>query len=126
MPEEINLSTKMALTRTRFAAERTLMSWIRTSFSMITFGFALLKFFQYLHSNNPAAPPSTGARHLGILLILLGIFCLIPGLIEHRKALNMLHATDGGSRWSYALVVAILVGLLGLYALSNTVAIHLF
>lgn len=126
MPEKMNLQVEMAATRTRFAAERTLMSWIRTAFSMITFGFTLLKFFQYLQSNNPNAPHVTGTRHLGIFLILLGIFCLIPGIIEHYKSLQMLHLTDGGPRWSYAFFMALLVGLIGIYALGNALAIKFF
>jgi putative membrane protein len=93
---------------------------------MITFGFTILKFFQYLQNTNPALTPSVGAKHLGIFLILLGLFCLIPGMIEHRKMLNMLHAVDKStSRWSYALVVAILVGIIGLYALANALAVRL-
>jgi uncharacterized membrane protein YidH (DUF202 family) len=117
--------TRFAIMRTRFSAERTLMSWIRTAFSMITFGFGILKFFQYLHSNNPDASSST--KYLGIFLILLGILCLFPGMIEHRKVLVMLHTVDETeSRWSYAFIVAILVGIIGFYALANALAIRLF
>lgn len=126
MTEKINLQTELAVMRTRFAADRTLMSWIRTAFSMITFGFTVLKFFQYLQSTNPNSPHSGGARNLGITLILLGIFCLIPGMLEHHKTLKMLHETDGGSRWSYAFILAILVGFVGLYTLANAFAIRFF
>ena len=121
----IDERTKFAMMRTRFSAERTLMSWIRTAFSMITFGFAILKFFQFLQDKNPHASSST--KQLGIFLILLGIFCLFPGMIEHRKVLKLLHAADKTeSRWSYAFVVAIFVGIIGLYALANALAIAIF
>lgn len=122
----LDKSTALALTRTRLAAERTLMSWIRTSFSMISFGFTILKFFQYLQSINPNPQHTSGSKDLGVFLILLGISCLIPGMIEHRRQLNILHALDrSSSRWSYAFIVAILVGIMGLYTLANALAIHL-
>ena len=123
---KLNEQTKLSLERTRFSAERTLMSWIRTSFSMITFGFTLLKFFQYLQGNSPNTLHSSGAKHLGIFLILLGIASLIPGMLEHHKTLKMLHTEDVQQpRWSYAFVVAIAVAVLGLYALANTLAFRL-
>lgn len=125
---KLNEQTKLSLERTRFSAERTLMSGIRTSFSMITFGFTLLKFFQYLQRDNPNTLHISGAKHLGISLILLGIASLIPGMIEHHKTLKMLHAEDTQqSRWSYAFVIAIAiaVAVLGLYALANTLDFRL-
>lgn len=122
----LDVSTEMSLTRTRFAAERTLMSWIRTSFSMIGFGFTIIKFFQFLKTSPEYATQASGTTHLGIFLILLGIFGLIPGMIEHRRTLNELSAVDGKPRWSYAYLFAILVGLLGLYALLHVVSIKLF
>jgi len=42
----LDLSTKLAVDRTRASYERTMMSWIRTATSMITFGFSVYKFFQ--------------------------------------------------------------------------------
>lgn len=123
----LDQSTLLALARTRLAAERTLMSWIRTAFSMITFGFTILKFFQYLQSTNPGTGHTSGTRSLGIFLILLGIFCLIPGMVEHRRQLCILHSIDSSSsRWSYVFIVAVLVGAIGLYALANALAIRLF
>ena len=44
--EELPLTTRLALERTRGAYERTLMAWVRTGTSLITFGFAVYKFFQ--------------------------------------------------------------------------------
>ncbi len=126
--QTLDNSTALAVTRTRLSAERTLMSWIRTSFSMISFGFTILKFFQYLKSmeTTTAMSQTSSTKTLGIFLILLGLFCLIPGMIEHRRELTVLHQIDGGSCWSYTFIVAILVGILGLYALANALAIRLF
>jgi len=123
---QLDLSTLLAVTRTRFAAERTLMSWIRTAFSMITFGFVLMKFFQFLRLQSTANAESTGATHLGIFLILLGILSLLPAMIEHRKALNELSKYDGKSRWSSAFVIGILVAVIGVYALSRTITVQFF
>lgn len=123
----LDKTTEMSITRTRFAAERTLMSWIRTSFAMISFGFTIIKFFQYLKvPANPVVVQVTGSAHLGLFLILTGTFCLIPGMIEHRKTLNELSKLDGKPSWSYAFVIAILVGLIGLYALAHVLTIRLF
>ncbi len=42
----LDLSTTLAIERTRASYERTMMSWIRTATSLITFGFSVYKFFQ--------------------------------------------------------------------------------
>lgn len=125
---ELDQSTALAVARTRLAAERTLMSWIRMSFSMITFGFTILKFFQYLNEMQRITLPNqmTGSKHLGIFLILLGIASLIPGMVEHRRALDTLSKLDGGPRWSYTFVVGVLVGFIGIYALIHAVVIRRF
>lgn len=121
----LDLSTGLAVTRTRLAADRTLLSWIRTSFAMITFGFGIIKFFQFfkvLHVETH----SSGLQHtyvLGLFLILMGILILIPGYIEHRKTMQMLFRLDGNTQWSYASVVAVFVAIIGIFALFNTVSI---
>lgn len=86
-----------------------------------------MKFFQYLAmQNNIKTQGVIGATQLGILLILLGIFCLIPGMIEHRKSLNELSEYDGKSRWSYTFIVGIIVGMIGIFALTKAIAIRLY
>ncbi len=123
----LDIATEMAISRTRFAAERTLMSWIRTSFAMISFGFTIIKFFEYLKlSPTKSMGQGSSSLHLGLFLILTGILCLIPGLIEHRKSLNELSKYDGKAPWSYAFVIAILVGLIGIYALAHALSVRLF
>ena len=57
MSEELKLNDRLAIDRTRLAAERSLMAWIRTALSMIAFGFTIYKFLQALH----AAKPGPGA-----------------------------------------------------------------
>lgn len=124
----IDSNTLLAVDRTRFAAERTLMSWIRTSFSMISFGFTIIKFFEFLKDNPQFNSNSqqSGSLHLGLFLILLGLLSLIPGMIEHRKTLSELSRYDGKPTWSYAFIMAVLVGLIGLYALVHVLSVRFF
>jgi putative membrane protein len=64
--QPLDTSTRLAVERTRLANERTLMAWIRTSTSLIAFGFTILKFFQYLatqeHRHTIVSPGSSGWR----------------------------------------------------------------
>lgn len=122
----IDQTTALAFTRTRFAADRTLLSWIRTSFSMITFGFAIAKFFQFLKTLENYPKQNISTKHLGAFLIILGVASLIPAIMEYRKELKAISAIDKGPRWSYALIFAFLVGLIGLYALIDALVVRLF
>ena len=83
--------TGMSIHRTRMSADRTLMSVIRTALSMIGFGFTIYQTFQKLreaHVIEHAAAP----RNFGLTLILLGVFLLIGGIINHaRFALELRH-----------------------------------
>ena len=49
--------TKLAFQRTFLAHERTQMAWVRTSLSLIPFGFAIAKFYQFLHETQGARAP---------------------------------------------------------------------
>jgi len=116
--------TDAAMTRTRMASDRTLMAWIRTSLSMISFGFTILKFFEFLHeSERPFGRFHGGirARHLGLVLISMGTLILIPVIIQGHRELKRMSALDGKSSWSLALMVAIIVGGLGLFAFLSSV-----
>ncbi|MFA6915077.1 MAG: DUF202 domain-containing protein [Parachlamydiales bacterium] len=117
----LDINTELAVTRTRLAADRTLLSWIRTAIAMITFGFGIIKFFEFFKAlpNTYSHPHLEHISSLGSFLILMGILILIPGYVEQRKALKMLNRLDGLHPWSYASIVAILVALIGLYALYN-------
>jgi putative membrane protein len=119
--------TDVAFQRTRMAAERTLMAWIRTSLSMISFGFTILKFFEYLRqSQGPLGKFSgEGARHFGLALICVGTSVLIPAVIENLSLMKGMSRLDGKSPWSLALIVAIVVGGLGILAFISGL-FHLF
>jgi uncharacterized membrane protein YidH (DUF202 family) len=115
--------TDFAMTRTRMASERTLMAWIRTSLSMISFGFTILKFFEYLQQSQGPLGKFHGqrARHFGLALISFGILILIPAIFQNRNLMKSLSNLDDKSPWSLSLVVAILLGGFGLFALLASI-----
>ena len=59
------------------------MAWIRTSVSLFTFGFSITKFFNYLENQQKGTQFSEGPYLLGLALICLGIFSLVPAAIQH-------------------------------------------
>ena len=114
-------SDELAMERTRLAHERTLMAWIRTAFSMISFGFAIMKFFQYLGESKSleVAQQGTGARNLGVTLVLLGTISLIGATWQHWRSMKEMQAAGKQSVWSLVLVVAILVTVIGFLAVVS-------
>ena len=114
--------TDAAMTRTRLAVERTLMAWIRTSLSMISFGFTILKIFQFLKESQGALGHFRGERvhHLGLALISIGTLILIPVIFQNHALMKKLSAQDGGPVWSIALIVAVVVTGLGLFAFLSS------
>lgn len=111
---------KLALERTFLAHERTLMAWIRTSTSMITFGFALYKFFFYLHQEKPPARAEQifGARIYGLCIMGIGVLALVLATWQHRQQLKALQGHYPDAPWSLSLVIAALVGSLGVVAFT--------
>jgi putative membrane protein len=111
---------KLALERTFLAHERTLMAWIRTSTSMITFGFALYKFFFYLHQDKPATQGEQvfGARVYGLCIMGIGVVALVLATWQHRHQLRALHGQYPEAPLSLSLVIAALVAALGVAAFT--------
>lgn len=114
---------KLALERTFLAYERTLMAWIRTSTSMITFGFALYKFFFYLHQEKPPghAAQIFGARVYGLCIMGIGVLALVLATWQHRLQLKTLQGQYPEASWSLSLVIATLVASLGVVAFTFAV-----
>jgi putative membrane protein len=83
---------KLALERTFLANERTMMAWNRTATSMITFGFALYKFFFYLHQEKPPTQGEQifGARTYGLCIMGIDVFTLVVATWQHRQQLKAL------------------------------------
>jgi putative membrane protein len=111
---------KLAQERTFLAYERTLMAWIRTSTSMITFGFALYKFFFYMHQEKPLAQGEQifGARVYGLCIMGIGVSALVLATWQHHQQLKALEGHWPGAPRSLSLLIAVLVGTLGIVAFS--------
>jgi len=121
----------MSFQRTRMSADRTLMSVIRTSLSLISFGFTIFQFFGKLVQARVLPPGGTGVRDFGLSLVVLGIAMLVSGIAYHIAFMLGLRAQrtrlieagliHGESHFpmSLTLVVAILLLLIGLFAVAN-------
>ncbi len=111
---------KLALERTFLAYERTMMAWNRTSTSMITFGFALYKFFFYLHQEKPPTHGEQlfGARTYGLCIMAIGVFTLVVATWQHRRQLIALRTMYPEAPMSLSLVLAALMGTLGVIAFT--------
>jgi len=111
---------KLALERTFLAYERTMMAWNRTATSMITFGFALYKFFFYLHQEKPPThgEQAFGARTYGLCIMAIGVFTLVVATWQYRQQLKALRALYPDAPLSLSLVLATLMGTLGAVAFT--------
>jgi putative membrane protein len=123
--------TGMSFQRTRMSADRTLMSVIRTSLSLISFGFTIHQFFGKLVQAKVLPPGGSGVRDFGLFLAVLGIGMLLSGIAyhlafmrglrsqrQHLVAEGLLHG-ESHFPLSMTLVVAMLLLLVGLFAIAN-------
>jgi putative membrane protein len=118
-PEQPQLdpATRLAFERTFLAHERTQMAWARTSMALISFGFAIGKFFHYLHEEHPERRPLLGASAIGTLMIVIGLVALALASIQQGRALKALRAQCPGLPPSLAWVIVTLLAMLGILAL---------
>jgi putative membrane protein len=116
MPPEVSTSsTDLAVDRTRLAHDRTLMAWVRTSASLISFGFTIYKFFQYLRDKGePVEGHIFGPREFAMALIAIGLISLVFATIQSRRELQTMRKHYPYVPYSFATLVAGLVGLLGI------------
>ena len=114
----LDLSTKLAFERTRVAYERTMLAWVRTATSLITFGFSVYKFFQILREEGRRTNHLIGARQFGLLLVSIGLASLALATWEYRQNLQTLEAQYEGRPRSLAVIVAALISILGIVAMS--------
>ena len=113
-----DVSTTLAVDRTRLSHERTLMAWVRTSTSLITFGFTIYKFFQIeLPKEASRTKHLIGPTAFALLMISIGLVALLMATVEHRRDLKALRAEYPGIPGSLATVLAGLISILGLFAL---------
>jgi len=122
----VNLTNELAKERNRAAYDRTLMAWIRTAISLIGFGFAIATSYEYIHMETLER---TG-RFLdvihaplwfGISFIILGMLCILGGVIQHVKVLRQIQSSKFISTKSKPLakIVALILLLIGVFALIS-------
>lgn len=121
----MDLASRLAIQRTRQAADRTLMAWMRTATSMISFGFSIGKLFEMeTVKGTLEATPITFIDHgpfaVGSLLVALAILFLIAASVEYQLILRRLGRENGRAFGiSTAQIAAIAITLLGMIALTS-------
>ncbi|MFO0821791.1 MAG: DUF202 domain-containing protein [Gemmataceae bacterium] len=118
VPQQTRLNCR--LRRTFRAHERTLMAWIRTATSLITFGFALYKFFYYVHQDRPPTHGEElfGSRTYGLCMMGFGVATLLVASVQHRQQMRALRQFYPEAPMSLSFVLAGLMGALGLIAFT--------
>ena len=92
------------------------MAWIRTSLALISFGFAIAKFYQYLHETQGTRAPLLGPRTVGMLMIAIGLIALAAAHLQHGRAWKELRASWPDLPVSTAGATAAVIMLLGVAA----------
>jgi putative membrane protein len=114
---QLDPGTRLAFERTFLAHERTQMAWVRTSLALISFGFAIAKFFHYVHEKQSEQAPLVSASSVGTLMILIGLVALALASIQHGRAVKALRAQCPDLPVSLGWVIAALLAVLGILAL---------
>ncbi|GAB6058481.1 YidH family protein [Desulfonatronum parangueonense] len=120
----VNLTNELAKERNRAAYDRTLMAWIRTAISLIGFGFAIAKSYEYIHyetleRTGRLLDDMHAPLIFGISFIILGMLCILGGVIQHAKVLRQIQASEFTYADSKPLakIVALILLVIGIFAL---------
>ena len=116
-------ATMMAVSRTVMAADRSLMAWVRTGLSLISFGFTIYKFLEYSREQAQASgkhlPRATSPEFVGLFMVSMGVLSLVFGIIENTQNIKVLTGQYNFRRTRYALVMAVILAIFGLFLLLN-------
>jgi putative membrane protein len=110
-----DLSTQLAIDRTRVAYERTTLAWVRTGTSMITFGFGVYKFFQ-IDRVPSARNYLIGPEEFGLILVSIGLAALVISTLEFRRNMRSLGIDALGKQGRPTLIFSGLIAALGILA----------
>jgi putative membrane protein len=115
-------STSLAIARTALAAENTLMGWIRTTLSMIGFGFTIGKVSQALGEVKGVFRVHTfSVKGISDFLVILGTASLLVACWQYRHRVRGLRKLGLPREASLTLGVAMLIVVLGAFALTTLV-----
>lgn len=112
-----DLTSKLALERTRVAYDRTMMAWIRTATSLITFGFGVYKFFQLELKLAGRENQRIGIRDFALVMVGAGVLAMILGSLDHWRNMQTLRKEDPSLPRSRAGVLAGVIMSVGFFAL---------
>jgi uncharacterized membrane protein YidH (DUF202 family) len=120
--------TNLARFRVALALDRTTLAWIRTALTFATFGFGMIGYFRTLHQasqSEVAARLHQAAIHMGVALVIIGLFATTLAALSQWAALRKLRRGEQIviAQWPLAISIAAFVGVLGLYALWSSRAL---
>ena len=94
-----------------------MLAWIRTATSLITFGFGVSKLSNLVWPGSENQGYIIGPNTFGLILVCIGLVSLLLAVVEHRQGIRELGAQYEGKSRSLAVLVAGLIGVLGVVAL---------
>lgn len=114
--------TALAKFRTALAIDRTTLAWIRTALTAAAFGFGLIGVFRTISpmvQTQEARHLHEAALFLAVAMVAIGMLGAILAAFSHSSSLRKLRSGEplSAHRWPFAITAAVVVALLGLYAL---------
>jgi putative membrane protein len=99
------------------------MAWVRTALALISFGFTLGKLGDVLRSAKVTLWGDRTTDIIGVAyyLVVIGTVALVLAAIQNRVEVSALTRQGLPRRPSLAFVIAILMGLLGLFVFTDLV-----